>query len=399
MSRPPHAHVRRRGLLAGGAALFAWPHALPAASLSGHGGEERRLLVIILRGGLDGLAALPALGDPAHAALRGAMDGARPLDDLFGLNPRLEQLHALYQRGEALLLHAVATPYRSRSHFEAQDMLESGAPVLAGLGRTGWLNRALEYLPRGERLPPAPGLATTATMPLLMRGAAPVETWQPQSLPLADPDTIARLLRRYEAGEPVLAAALRRGAALDANGEGAQARNGVPAALQAAAFAASLMARANGPRVAALSLDGWDTHLAQGFAAGTVAERLGLLDRVVHTLHEGFGAAWAHSAVLILTEFGRTVRINGTAGTDHGTGGAAFLIGGAVRGGRVLADWPGLAPEQLHEGRDLRPTLDLRALLKGCLAEHLGLDRRRLDEVVFPDSAGVTPLGGLIRGA
>jgi uncharacterized protein (DUF1501 family) len=399
MNQAPHAHVRRRGLLAGGAALFAWPHALPAASLSGVATEERRLLVIVLRGGLDGLAALPAPGDPAHEALRGALAEARPLDGPFALNPRLGQLHALYARGEALLLHAVATPYRGRSHFEGQDMLEAGAPALAALGRSGWLNRALEHLPRGERLAPAPGLATSASMPLLMRGVAPVETWQPQALPLADADTIARLLGRYEAGDPVLAEALRRGAALDATGAGALARSGEPAALQAASFAAGLMARAEGPRVAALSLDGWDTHLGQGFAAGAVAERLGLLDRVVQALREGFGAAWAHSAVLIVTEFGRTVRINGTAGTDHGTGGVAFLIGGAVRGGRVLADWPGLAPGQLHEGRDLRPTLDLRALLKGCLAEQLGLDAARLEASVFPGSAGVAPLTGLIRGA
>jgi uncharacterized protein (DUF1501 family) len=399
MNRPPHAHVRRRTLLAGGATLFAWPHALPAASLSGVATAERRMLVIVLRGGLDGLAALPALGDPAHAALRGALGEARPLDAMFGLNPRLEHLRAMYDRGEALLLHAVATPYRGRSHFEGQDMLEAGAPALAALGRTGWLNRALEHLPRGERLAPAPGLATAATMPLLMRGAAPVETWQPQALPLADPDTIARLLRRYEAGDAVLAEALRRGAALDAMGEGASARNGVPAALQAASFAAGMMSRADVPRIAALSLDGWDTHLGQGFAAGLVAERLALLDRVIQTLREGFGAAWAHSAVLILTEFGRTAAVNATAGTDHGTGGVAFLIGGAVRGGRVLADWPGLAPEQLHEGRDLRATLDLRALLKGCLAEHLGVERATLDEVVFPGSRGVAPLGGLLRGA
>jgi uncharacterized protein (DUF1501 family) len=399
MSRPPHAHVRRRAVLAGGAALFAWPHALPAASLSGMATEERRLLVIVLRGGLDGLAALPALGDPAHAALRGALGEAESLDSMFGLNPRLVHLRALHARGEALLAHAVATPYRGRSHFEGQDMLEGGAPTLAALGRSGWLNRAMEQLPRGERLAPAPGLAAAVTMPLLMRGAAPVETWQPQALPLADPDTIARLLRRYEAGDPVLAEALRRGAALDAIGEGAQARHGVPAALQAAGFAAGLMARADGPRVAALSLDGWDTHIGQGFAAGVVAERLALLDRVIQALHEGFGAAWRHSAVLIVTEFGRTVRINGSAGTDHGTGGVAFLLGGAVRGGRVLADWPGLAPEQLHEGRDLRATMDLRALLKGCLAEHLGLDAARLDQLVFPGSAGVAPLTGLIRGA
>jgi uncharacterized protein (DUF1501 family) len=393
--------IARRAALAGLGSLFAWGFA-PRLAAGARG--DPRLLVILLRGGLDGISMIQPVGDPAFAALRGADAGeAVPLDSLFALHQGMPKLLALYRAGEALAIHAVHTPYRERSHFDGQDVLETGLPRLTTGARTGWLNRALAEIPRGARLPAPRGLAVSPVVPVIMQGPAPVETWQPQAFRYADDDLVARLLDLYEARDPRLAAALRAGAELDramqevpAGQPGTTRIPGRPDFVTEAAGAARIMARPDGPRVAALGLTGWDTHAGQGTARGNLANRLGALDDAIGAIHAGLGPVWGDTVVVIVTEFGRTVRMNGSAGTDHGMATCALLLGGRVAGGRVLADWPGLAPQQLHEGRDLRPTADLRGVLAGVLAEQLGVPATALARA-FPDTTGVAPWRGLVH--
>jgi uncharacterized protein (DUF1501 family) len=429
--------LSRRGLIGGAASLSLWA-CLPRAARAA-GGREPRLLTIVLRGGLDGMALAAPVGDPDLARLRGRFavpatgEGAGlPLDGFFVLNSAMPHLHGLYRRGEALIVHAVATPYRERSHFDAQDVLESGLP---GVGRveTGWLNRALEGLatdgradPRGLSQGAQKGLALGAVVPLVMRGPAPVLSWIPQiyGTPLRE-STIARLMDLYAQTDPGLAKAFSEGIALDkvaladagvisgkaprsqaslASGQASGLTTGQgqpqPAAMrefvETAQAAARFLGSADGPRVGVLSYNGWDTHANEGAVRGVLANRLAGLDQAIRAFAEGVGPAWKDTVVVIVTEFGRTARINGTEGTDHGTATVALLIGGGVKGGRVLADWPGLAEKALHQGRDLRPTLDLRSVLKGVLHDHLGLTGIALDDRVFPGSAAVPASRGLL---
>jgi uncharacterized protein (DUF1501 family) len=407
--------LTRRSLLGGTAASLALWGLVPKAIA---GTRDPRLLVIVLRGGLDGLAAVAPVGDPDYAPLRGDIalpksgDGAGlPLDGFFALNSAMPGLHALYQKREALIVHAVHSPYRARSHFDGQDVLESGLP---GVGRIsdGWLNRALAKLPAAGTASPR-GLAVGAVVPLVMRGRAPVLSWIPRvnSLPLHD-STVARLLDLYAETDPVLAKAFAEGMEISrvAEGGSAPARPSAPdqpdMATPAARLnrefadtaqaAAKFLSAADGPRVGVLSYNGWDTHANEGPVRGQLALRLGGLDGAIKALEAGMGAAWKDTIAVIVTEFGRTAGANGTRGTDHGMATAALLVGGAVKGGRILADWPGLKAAALYEGRDLAPTRDLRSVLKGVLSEHLGVPPGALSGEVFPDSSAAKPLDGLV---
>lgn len=394
--------VDRRRLIAGSASLALWG-AMPRTASARTGGDPR-LLVIVLRGGLDGLSMVAPVGDPAYAGLRGRLALSRagdkpglPLDDLFVLNPAMPKLFALYQRKEAAIVHAVATPYRGRSHFDGQDVLESG---LGGVGRSddGWLNRALSGLPKRGGADPK-GLASGSVVPLIMRGPAPVLTWGPKAYNLPAPEaTIARLADLYAATDPALAKALAEGVAVEKMGAGAAAANGKLGEFVAAAQAAAkFLSAPDGPRIGTLSFDGWDTHANEGAVTGVLANRLGGLDAAIGAFAEGMGTGWRETIVAVVTEFGRTARANGTDGTDHGTGMAAILAGGAVAGGRVVTDWPGLAEAALYEGRDLKPTMDLRAVMKGLLADHLGVPAGVLGTRVFPGSETVRAMTGLVR--
>lgn len=384
-------NAQRRRLL--GATLCAGALA-PVASLSlagSAGADEPRLVVVILRGGMDGLSAAPPVGDPDFAAARGALGefgGATlPLDSLFALHPALGQLHAMYGRGELAVVHAVGQAYRERSHFDAQQVLESGG-VRPYEITTGWLGRALP-------LSGAKGIALATAVPLVLRGPATVDTWAPSSLPDPSADLVMRLERMY-GSDPALATALARARALHFDAammsamrghDDAGARGFVLLAQRAAEF----LVQPRGPQAAVLDLGGWDTHANQ---VGALANNLRTLDAGLAALRDALVAAqaWQRSAVVVMTEFGREVAINGTQGTDHGSGGVAFVLGGAVKGGRVLGDWPGLARKDRYQGRDLRTTTDTRALLKGVLADHLHLARGALDNEVFPGSASVRPL-------
>ena len=393
----------RRSLLLGGAAFAAWAYVPKFARAAD--GRDPRLITIILRGALDGLATVAPVGDPDYAGLHGsialAADGphaATMLDSFFALHPSMPEFARMYRDKQAGVIHAVSTPYRDRSHFDGQDVLESG---FAGPGRvqSGWLNRALEGLPKGERV--MSGLAVGATTPLVLRGAAPTVGWAPVTLPPAADDTAARLLDLYQHRDPALASALSQGLQLEktATGDDMKAKpggNNAAAMRLVARGAAKVMAADDGPRIAALAFDGWDTHANEGGPVGRLAQLLSGLDGALGEFQNGLGERWRDTVIVVATEFGRTARINGTEGTDHGTGTIALLAGGAVKGGRVISDWPGLKPASLYEGRDLAPTTDLRAALKGILHDHLGISETVLARNVFPDSAQAKPTQGLI---
>jgi uncharacterized protein (DUF1501 family) len=399
----------RRELLLGSGTLFAWAF-LPKLALAE--GRDPRLLVIVLRGALDGLAAVAPVGDPDWVRLRGdkalTLGGktpALPLDRFFAINAAMPNLHRLYHAGAGSIVHAAATPYRERSHFDGQDVLESGLGK-PGAVDTGWLNRALAAMPAAGRAGTRDAFAVGPIAPLVVRGSAPVLSWTPPRLPPASDDTLTRLLDLYRHTDPALARALEERMGLTAiaraGGMDGQQQRG-PGIMQVRAYfaesagaAAKFLARPNGPRIGALAFDGWDTHANEGADSGRLAALLGALDGAIAAIETEMKDAWRETVVAVITEFGRTARINGTDGTDHGTATVAFLAGGALKGGRVISDWPGLKPANLHEGRDLKPTTDLRAVLKGLLKDHLRVDDATLASKVFPDSAAVKPMAGLV---
>jgi len=407
----------RRALLLGSGALLSYAYLPRAASAEP---RDPRFLAIVLRGGLDGLAVVAPVGDPDWRKLRGdkalTLDGASPalpLDDFFALNPAMPNLHRLYRAGQALVVHAVATPYRERSHFDGQDVLESGLPG-PGATDTGWLNRALSTLTAGGSAAAQVqrAFAIGPITPLVMRGPAPVLSWMPPRLAPVGDDTMMRLLDLYRHTDPTFAGVLEEGIGVAtiarAGGMDAKPADGTPAVqtggitqvrayfAEAAGTAAKFLGRPDGPRIGALSLNGWDTHINEGADKGRLADLLGALDGAIGAVESGMGAAWPDTVVALVTEFGRTARINGNDGTDHGTATAALFAGGALKGGRVVADWPGLKDADLHDKRDLKPTTDLRSVMKGLLRDHLRVDGRRLEAIVFPDSDAARPIGGLL---
>ncbi len=389
--------VARRHFIGGAAGLASW--ALAPLPVLAAAQTQRRLVVVLLRGGMDALSVVPAMGDPHWASARTTLAGPAPgergaavsLDGFFGLHPNLEQLAGLYRQGEMAVVHAAATAYRDRSHFDGQNMLESGAEQPYGYD-SGWLNRALAELPGAGR---GQGVALQSHMPLLMRGAVPVTSWSPSLLPPPQRDTIVRMAALYRDTDPVLAMAFENALRGNALARGPRSPAGGAFANSMAA-AARFLAAPQGARVAMCELGGWDTHVNQLAPLGALSSNLSQLDRGIAALRDGLGPVWRETVVLVMSEFGRTVAPNGTQGSDHGVGGAALLAGGAVNGGRVIADWPGLAPAQLHEGRDLRPTTDLRAIAKGVLRDHLGIDDGGL-ESVFPSAGRIRAMDGLLR--
>ena len=405
-----HAPTRRELLLASGT-LFAWAYAPRLARAEG---RDPRFLVVVLRGALDGLAAVAPVGDPEWQRLRGdkalmpsGATAALPLDSFFALNPAMPNLHRLYKSGAATIVHATATPYRERSHFDGQDVLESGLGS-PGAADSGWLNRALASLQPAGRVTGGgkDAFAIGPIAPLVVRGPAPVLSWTPRRLPPASDDTLTRVLDLYRHTDPMLARALeeRLGLATIARAggmDGQQPRAAGAGQVRAyfaesAGTAAKFLARPDGPRIGALAFDGWDTHADEGVMSGRLANLLAALDGAIAAIESEMKETWRDTVVAVITEFGRTAHINGTDGTDHGTATVALLAGGALKGGRVVADWPGLKPANLHEGRDLKPTTDLRGVLKGVLKDHLRLEEVVLASKVFPESGRVKPVAGLL---
>ncbi len=392
--------IHRRHFLAGLGATAGFSSFIPAV---GHASSSRdpRFVTIVLRGALDGLTAVPPVGDPDYATLRGSLaidrSQALPLNETFGLHPSLINLNRQYKAGQATILHACASPYRDRSHFDGQDVLESG---YGGPGQTdsGWMNRLLLTLPSGQRAN-SEGLGIGSTTPLIIRGKAEVLGWAPSIQKTADADLVPRLMSLYQQSDPMLAnlldEAVKTGkiaagySALSASGGAGDPKTMVVMA----EGTARLLAAEEGPRIAALAFEGWDTHANE---AQRLAQLLTGLDNALAAFETTLGPVWNETAIMIVTEFGRTAAVNGTQGTDHGTGTMAFLAGGAIKGGRVISDWPGLKQSQLYQARDLAPTTDLRSVAKGLLMELYDTSPATLSNTIFPDSATVSPLRGLI---
>lgn len=341
---------------------------------------ERRFVFIIQRGAADGLGILAPVGDPAYLSQRGSLAedfvAAPKLDTMFALHPSLPNVAALHAEKQALFVHAVASPYRERSHFDGQNVLETGGSDAFRI-KDGWLNRMLSLLPPAD----ARAVAIAATIPLALRGHAEVSSYAPSALPDASEALLTRVSSMYM-NDPLLHSAWEQAIAtrmLTADMAGEKGRD----AAATGTLAAKLLAAKKGARIAMIETDGWDTHAQQ---RGRLAAQLRGLDGIIKALQVGLGHLWANTMVVVATEFGRTVKVNGTMGTDHGTGSLAMLLGGAVKGGRVVADWPGLADAALYEGRDLRPTVGLDTVIGSAVAAHFSLDERRTMQTLFPET-------------
>ena len=428
------APITRRSALARAAGLGVSVSFLGRAAFADSDRDvaRRKLVVVICRGGMDGLSVSPPVGDPDYANLRGRIalapfgqpGGALKLDDTFGLHPALASVHKLALAGQARIVPAVATPDRARSHFEAQDVLESGGVAAYGAG-SGWLNRTLQAMAPARKIE---ALAVSGNMPLILRGPVQAGSWSPGGLEGHD-QRLPRILADLYANDPLLGPALASGlqtqdmakaaaamAQMQAQAPAsmqmvsapampaqpsmpapaAQPKQNPDAARQIGSTVAKFMLEPHGPQIVAISIDNFDTHANQGAAQGLLAQRLTYLDSVLGGLSDGLGGEWSNTVVVAATEFGRTARVNGTGGTDHGTASTALVLGGALKRTGIVGDWPTLQQAKLFENRDTAPTLDMRALFKGVLTEHLGIERRALDTQIFPDSAVAQAARGVV---
>jgi uncharacterized protein (DUF1501 family) len=389
--------MSRRAMLGVTVGLFSWacvPRFAEAAT------PGARLLIVVLRGGMDGINVCVPFGDSHYVSMRGKIaipaSSTIRLNGFFGLHPALKKFGAMYKAGEAAVVHATCVPLRNRSHFDAQDNLENGLPANTG-NATGWLNRLLTALPAGAPIKSA-GAIQIGEAPLILRGPAPVLGWSPTWFDSVDDPTLYMVRTLYRERDPEMLSMLQRGLTAHRLASRLDVDDGDISSLRKAFRGAGrLLAAADGPRIAVLSVGGWDTHADQGAARGMLAGVLTELDGAIADFKKYAGAAWNRTVMVCATEFGRTVRVNGDSGTDHGVGTVALLAGGAVKGGKVHADWPGLAPSQLYEQSDLRATTDLRSVFKGILRDHIGVSADVLGTTIFPDSATVPPLGGLVE--
>jgi uncharacterized protein (DUF1501 family) len=319
---------------------------------------------------------------------------------LFGLHPALGSFKTMYDAKELIAFQNIGTVYRDRSHFDGQNVLESGG-VKPHTVNDGWLNRALDPMGLADGVH---ALAVAQTPPLLLSGASRCTSWMPASMPTPDDKFMAQVRLLY-AKDQMLAQSLDsamqiQNMAMIASDDPSDKKMGPGTAANLTplfAGAGRLLAAADGPRVAVMDVSGWDTHINEGAGEGALARRLLALDQGIDALRTAMAPVWSKTAIMLATEFGRTVKPNGTGGTDHGTGGASFLLGGAVSGGKVEAQWSGLNPAQLQDGRDQPVKTDLRSLFKGVLADHMGVPNSVLEQRVFPDSASAPLLKGLIR--
>lgn len=352
---------------------------------------QKRFVFVIQRGAADGLGTIGAIGDPAFVSARGDLAAdltqGTKLDATFALHPAMSATAGLYGKGQALFAHAIASPYRDRSHFDGQNVLETGGTGAYQL-KDGWMNRLLGVVPTDD----AKAIAVAATVPMALRGRREVASYAPSSLPDASDDLLARVTQLYQ-GDAQLHGLWAEALATRQLTSDLGRDNGRNAAATGA-LAARLLAPANGARIAMIETGGWDTHAGQ---RGRLAAQLKGLDAMIAGLQAGLGPVWDDTLVLVATEFGRTVAVNGTGGTDHGTGTAAMLLGGGVKGGRVLADWPGLATANLYEARDLKPTTPLDAFIGGAVADHFGVEPARAMAALFPASARTAAIEGLMR--
>lgn len=376
--------LNRRNFVALGASAIVTSAFGPRIAFA-RAATERRFVFIIQRGAADGLGTLAPIGDPAFAGQRGVLAqdfvSAPRLDSMFALHPAMTKTLGLWQAKQALFVHAVASPYRERSHFDGQNVLETGGSSAYAL-KDGWLNRLLSLLPADDK-----AIALAATIPMALRGPVEVASYAPSALPDASDDLLARVSAMYR-DDPQLHAIWEQATAtrmLTSDGRNAAATG---------TLAAKLLTAEGGARIAMIETGGWDTHAQQ---RGRLTGQLRGLDAMVGAIRDGLGSLWADTILVVATEFGRTVKVNGTQGTDHGTGSLAMLIGGAVNGGRVVADWPGLGDAALYENRDLKPTTGLDTLLSSAVASHFDLTAARTAQKLFPDMKSAGMMKDLVR--
>lgn len=393
--------MSRRAMLGVTAGLFSWAYMPRFAQAAG--GDCPRLLIVVLRGGLDGINTVVPFGDSNYVSMRGsiAIPAASTirLNSFFGLHPALKYFAGLYKKGQAAVVNATCVPLRNRSHFDAQDNLETGLPGKAGIAQTGWLNRLLSALPAGAPVKLA-GAIQIGEAPVILRGPAPVLGWSPAWFWRVSHPTRDALRTLYHERDLDMYRMLERGLTAHRMANSLDEDEAQISALRKGFRGAGrLLAAADGPRISVLCVDGWDTHIDQGGTQGQHARLLAELDAAISDFRVCVGSAWQNTVMVCATEFGRTIRMNGGNGTDHGVGTATLLAGGAVNGGRIFGDWPGLAPSQLYEGSDLRPTTDLRSVFKGVLRDHLGVPGTLLNTTIFPESAKAASLSNLVKTA
>lgn len=349
---------------------------------------DKRFIFIIQRGAADGLNTVIPYADPAYQKLRGALainaSQAIKLDGLFALHPSLKATAKLYQEKQALFVHAIASPYRGRSHFDAQNVLETGGKA-AYQFKDGWMNRMLSLLPPAQH----EAIAIASSIPMALRGKVNVNAYAPSNLRDAPDDLLLRVGELYAQDAQLNGLWSSAMEANDLAGDTKIKRN--PAGI--GKLAAEFLNKENGPRIAMIETNGWDTHSGQN---NRLSRQLSSLDTLIDALRQHLGNNWQNTTILVATEFGRTAAANGTGGTDHGTASAAMLLGGDLKGGRIIADWPGLNHATLYQGRDLQPTLDLNTLIASVLGERFNLDSEKVAHSVFSGSSSGEIISGLM---
>lgn len=332
---------------------------------------KRKFVFILQRGAADGLSTLVPYADPDYQRLRTSTEITDyiKIDGLFGLHRELSEFANLFQNKEASFIHAIASPYRERSHFDGQNILEGGFSA-AYESDSGWLNRLA-----GLISPKNPPIAFTPTLPLVLRGNSPSVNYSTSRFPEASSDLLMRVSSLYETDKKLYDLWLKAEAQNDASGT--KSANIAEIAKMVSGF----MTGEKGANLVFLESQGWDTHENQN---GRIANNFKTLNGFISALKSNLGTEWAQTTILIATEFGRTAAQNGTGGTDHGTASCAFVLGGALNGGKIIADWPGLSQSQLFEGRDLRPTNNLFGLISGVVGQTFGLDSEKVARNLFP---------------
>ena len=397
--------ITRRGFILGSLCSIAMPTLLGGFSSISYANAptEKRLVLVFLRGGMDSLGAVIPYGDPAYKSARKSLAIEERDSQMIDINGRfafhssMKPLHDFYKRGELAVIHAVATPYRERSHFDAQDLLENGTTEPRG-SHSGWLNRTIQVLEKGQyqnkHQNNVLGLSIGSSKQLILSGRAKVTTWSPSVLREVDEDLLDRISRMYEQDELLHEALEIAKDNMDISDVKGKLTRGAKSFISTMQAASKFLQKPKGPRIAVVDMNGWDTHSNQG------SGKNGRLPALLRVLSEGVaeyrkGTAdnvWKNTVIYIVSEFGRTVHPNGSGGTDHGTAGLSMVLGGNINGGRVITNWPGLSSSHLFEGRDLRPTTDLRSVSKSILNKHFGISPAVIDNSILPGTASLRPI-------
>jgi len=348
--------------------MMATPNmALPDTKIT-----EKRLLIVLLRGGMDGLASIPPIGDKNLSKIRKdvLVNGADDLDGFFGINPSLKFLGSEYHQGRAAFVHATSFPYTGRSHFDGQNIMETGGEQAYAL-TSGWVGRAMNAAGYSS-------LSVSLPIPIILRGNELNSNYFPTNFRKVNPAVYNDVQQMWKE-DPQLSGLIEPMMAREIDLFGA----GRGKTRELVSFAAKEMHKPNGPRVGLLEFEGFDTHALQGNEQGHHAQILAELDGVLEAFKRQMGDLYENTVVVTVTEFGRTASENGTQGTDHGYGSAIFLAGGLVKGKQVVSDWPGLSTKNLYEGRDLLMTIDARDVYAEVIKTVFDLNDEDISRDVF----------------